>query len=332
LNRKRSAEEIIVIGICAICLSGLVPFIFVRLSQGDVIVAVIDLVGAMTAVACIGQVLKARSTRYVAPIIATLMLIGMTTNILILGSNDLFFLYPVIIATFFLIPPFVALMLSLSTIAVVVYFIYPLLPLLSMIKILFSLLATAAFTYTFAWQRNRQKNELLVLSQVDQLTGAGNRRALREQLEALVQSHQRDQQPMSLIILDIDNFKTVNDQAGHASGDEVLVKLTKLIESRIRVTDYLYRYGGDEFMILANHSNLDTTRILAEDIRNLAYQGNLVDQGRISVSIGVSEYQANETPDEWLIRADNAMYVAKGSGKNAVSISEGSHVLVGEDK
>jgi diguanylate cyclase (GGDEF)-like protein len=73
-------------------------------------------------------------------------------------------------------------------------------------------------------------------------------------------------------------------------------------------------------MILANHSNLETTRILAEDIRKLAYHSSLIDQGKLSVSIGVSEYQTGESPDEWLVRSDKAMYRAKRSGKNAVSI------------
>jgi diguanylate cyclase len=329
LSRKRSAEEIIVLAICAICLCGLIPFTFIRLGQGDFIVALIDFIGALTAIACIGYVVKTGSTKYTAPILVILMLSGMTANILILGSNDLFFFYPTIISTFFLIPPAAALILSLIAISVVVFFLSPLMALFPLIKVLLSLIATAAFTYTFAWQRNRQKNELHALSQVDQLTGTGNRRALREQLEALVHSHQRDQQPMSLIIIDIDNFKSVNDKAGHASGDEVLVRLTKLVETRIRVTDHLYRYGGDEFMVLANHSNLETTRILAEDIRVLIYNSHLVDQGAISVSIGVSQYQAGEKPDEWLVRADNAMYSAKSSGKNAVSILGDKQVLVG---
>jgi diguanylate cyclase (GGDEF)-like protein len=131
--------------------------------------------------------------------------------------------------------------------------------------------------------------------------------------------HARDNQPMSLIMLDLDDFKIINDQHGHAAGDEVLILLANLVRSRIRETDYFYRYGGDEFMILANHSDLRTTEILAEDIRLLIYQAALIEHKPISVSMGVSEYMAGESADEWLILADKAMYAVKRSGKNGVS-------------
>lgn len=329
MNRNRTAEEIIVLGICFICLSGLVPFVFVRLYRGDIIVAFIDLVGAIVTVACIWHVVKTGSTKYVAPIIGILSLAGMTANISLLGPSEIYFLYPVVIAAFFLMPPPIALLATLLVVSIIAYIIGPFMPVLEALKLIFSLLATAMFTFTFAWQRNRQKDDLRALSQIDQLTGAGNRRALHEQLELFVHSYKRDQQPMSLIILDLDDFKEINDLHGHLSGDEVLIALTKIIKARIRVTDFLYRFGGDEFMILATHSNLETTRVLAEDIRKLTYQESFFKEGNVSVSIGVSEYQSGETPDEWLLRADSAMYTAKRSGKNVVATMSNDQASVG---
>jgi diguanylate cyclase (GGDEF)-like protein len=246
----------------------------------------------------------------------------MSANIVLLGPNDIFFLYPVLITAFFLMRPLMALIATLTSIVFVTVSIHQHLPMFETTKILFSLLATAFFAFTFAWQRNRQSDDLHKLSRVDQLTGVGNRRALREKLDDLVLVHARDKQPMSLIILDLDDFKIVNDQHGHLTGDDVLIKICTLMRQRIRATDYLFRYGGDEFMILANNSDLSTSSVLAEDIRRLIDGAQHAEHGRVSVSIGVSEYRLGESPDQWLARADSAMYSVKRSGKNAVSTDQ----------
>jgi diguanylate cyclase (GGDEF)-like protein len=124
---------------------------------------------------------------------------------------------------------------------------------------------------------------------------------------------------MSLIIMDLDDIKIINDHAGHLTGDRVLRQLTSVISSRIRASDRLYRYGGDEFMVLAHHSDASTAHKLSEDIRALIARDTAIKDVRITVSIGIAEYRPGETADEWLLRADNAMYSVKRSGKNAVS-------------
>jgi diguanylate cyclase (GGDEF)-like protein len=315
---KRSADETIVLGICLICLCGLIPFVILRISMGDWLVAAIDAFGALCCVAGIIHIRRSGSITYIAPAIAILALAGMSANITMLGSQDIYFLYPVVVLAFFLMAPLQALLAGCLASCLVAVYVHPQLSTFETLKFLFSILGTALLAFTFAWQRNRQNDLLEQQSRLDPLTGAGNRRALHEQIEALITVHERDKQPMSLIILDLDDFKEINDKHGHLTGDKVLKQLTKIITERIRITDHLYRYGGDEFMILANHSDAETTRVLAEDIRSLINQDKTLAEAPIGVSIGISEYRLNEAADDWLYRADSAMYSVKRNGKNAV--------------
>ena len=326
--QKKSPDEIIVLGVCIISLLGLVPFCFLRLSLGDWAVAAVDGLGAISAFVCFRHVQRSRSVRFVGPFLAILALSGMTFNIFLLGVGDLYFLYPVVIAAFFLMPPTMALAITTFTSLLVTFFAYPTLQLFDAIKLLLSLLGTALFAFTFGWQRNRQRDYLRKLSRVDSLTGAGNRRALHEYMAELIAVHERDKQPMSLIILDLDDFKLINDQHGHLTGDKVLTQLTQLVMSRIRSTDRLFRYGGDEFLILANFSDANTSHVLAENIRQLIHANKVVAGQHVSVSLGVSQYRHGETADEWLVRADQAMYSVKQSGKNAVAQDKVTHALL----
>jgi diguanylate cyclase (GGDEF)-like protein len=318
---KRSADELIVLGICLISLSGLIPFIIVRIMRGDWLVAAIDCIGAVCCVICIRRIWLTGSIAFIGPFIAVLAMAGMSANIVLLGLQDLYFLYPVVVLAFFLMAPLHALLVGSIASCFVAFYIHPELPTFETLKFLFSILGTAFLSFTFAWQRNRQRDLLEQQSRLDPLTGAGNRRALHEQLEELISIHDRDKQPMSLIILDLDDFKDINDQHGHLIGDAVLKRLTKIITQRIRTTDHLYRYGGDEFMILANHSDAETTRILAEDIRSLVNEDKTLADTSLGVSIGISEYRPSEKADDWLHRADSAMYSVKRNGKNAVHLS-----------
>jgi diguanylate cyclase (GGDEF)-like protein len=316
---KRSADEHLVLGICLISFIGLVPFFFIRLNMGEWVVAGIDLIGALFAAFSFRHVYRTRQTKLIAPAVALLALSGMTANIAVLGSTDFYFFYPVLIFAFFLMPPLLALISTSIATIITTSIAYTVLPVFIVMELVFSLAGTILFSFIFAWQRNSQRDELHKQSRMDELTGVRNRRAMNEQLTELITLHERDKQPMSLVILDLDDFKKVNDAHGHIIGDEVLKKLAATMQTRIRASDYLYRYGGDEFLILANNSDAKTAHTLAEDIRQLISQESSITKERITVSIGVSEFRKGETAQEWLLRADKAMYSVKHSGKNAVA-------------
>ncbi len=162
--------------------------------------------------------------------------------------------------------------------------------------------------------------KLSQLSATDPLTAIFNRRKLFELLGLEVEKTKRYGRPLSLIILDLDHFKRVNDTFGHDTGDAVLKTTTNIISGVIRNTDIFARYGGEEFIIALPETALAGAAALAEKIRVAVEYHLFPAVGRITVSIGASEYSGNET-DALVKRADEALYAAKRKGRNRVELA-----------
>lgn len=160
--------------------------------------------------------------------------------------------------------------------------------------------------------------ELAALAVTDALTGCWNRRHLEEAAAQELALRHRHEEPSSVLVIDVDHFKTVNDTLGHQAGDAVLCALVDLLGSRLRSTDVLARWGGEEFAVLLPHSSSSEAAVLAEDLRALLEGSSLPHDVTITVSIGVAELRAGDTVGSWIGRADRAMYDAKEAGRNAV--------------
>ncbi|MBI4938537.1 MAG: GGDEF domain-containing protein [Nitrosomonadales bacterium] len=171
-------------------------------------------------------------------------------------------------------------------------------------------------------QELEQTSELV---HADQLTGALNRRGLDETLEREIKRADRQQAPVSLVMLDIDNFKQLNDTLGHQAGDRALVHLTRVIKETLRPTDAVARYGGEEFIIVLPDTGLaEAVETITRLQRELTKKFFLNDNKRllITFSAGVALRAENEEAEVVIGRADKAMYQAKKSGKNRVLPAE----------
>lgn len=163
--------------------------------------------------------------------------------------------------------------------------------------------------------------EVQRLAETDALTGVANRYRLEKVLHMEVERARRFCQPLSVIAFDIDDFKAVNDSFGHATGDMLLIYLTKLILENIREIDLLARWGGDEFMILLPGSRQDAAFYTAEKLQALLAQQPFDDNIKISSSFGIAELAKDESAMRLSIRADNALYQSKDKGKNQITLS-----------
>ncbi|MDX1749425.1 MAG: sensor domain-containing diguanylate cyclase [Methylophaga sp.] len=161
--------------------------------------------------------------------------------------------------------------------------------------------------------------EVQRLAETDTLTGVANRYRLEKTLELEVERAERFKQPLSIIALDIDDFKIVNDEFGHANGDMVLVQMSRLLKKNIREIDLLARWGGDEFMILLPNTGLEAAAHTAEKLRQLIMDAKLDKRATITTSFGVAQLRQGESAMRLSIRADNALYQSKDSGKNRIS-------------
>ncbi|WP_419804956.1 sensor domain-containing diguanylate cyclase [Terriglobus sp.] len=170
--------------------------------------------------------------------------------------------------------------------------------------------------------------ELRRIAQIDSLTEAATRRSFLLELEKAISNFNRSGRPATLLVMDVDHFKRVNDTFGHAAGDDVLRKTCTKISSLLRKADCIGRLGGEEFGILLNEAEADLAWKIAERLRQtveeLTFSG--VDS-QVTASFGLAALDADLLqPDVWLARADEALYAAKHSGRNRVCVAESKAV------
>lgn len=167
-------------------------------------------------------------------------------------------------------------------------------------------------------EQKEAESYLMELAVKDHLTKIYNRRYITERLEADIELCKRTNRKFSLIMFDIDHFKNINDTYGHNIGDNVLVKLTDIVKRRIRKIDIFARWGGEEFMIILPESRLENARLLAENLRKLIEETDILRDRTVTCSFGVTEYYEGDTVDFIVKRADDCLYKAKFLGRNTV--------------
>ena len=172
--------------------------------------------------------------------------------------------------------------------------------------------------------QTRQTDQLADLALTDPLTGAYNRRYLLPQTRRHLADYHRYARLSSLLLLDIDYFKRINDEMGHVEGDRVLKALVGLIDGRIRGADMLFRLGGEEFVVLLSEVGAQTARKIADDLRSKIAAQEVIPDRRVTVSIGICDVTAVDSAEDWLLRVDRAMYEAKRKGRDQVYIEEPS--------
>ncbi|MBE9529661.1 MAG: diguanylate cyclase [Proteobacteria bacterium] len=174
-------------------------------------------------------------------------------------------------------------------------------------------------------ERDKMIERLKKLSIRDPLTELYNSRHFYGQLEDEIQRSERYLHPLSLIFIDIDNFKTINDTYGHMVGDQALLLIAKKMQTSLRSQDTAYRFAGDEFTIILPETTSDNAKFVADRIKSEMEKESLVileqEITKITLSIGIAEYQRNEKKEQFVHRADVTMYEAKKKGGNNIAVS-----------
>ncbi len=152
----------------------------------------------------------------------------------------------------------------------------------------------------------------------DTLTGAYNKNTFNDLMSREMERSRRSGAPLSIIALDLDHFKRVNDTYGHKTGDRVLQNVSRIVKKQIRLYDLFCRTGGEEFIILMGNTDLTQATLSAERIRRAVEGSDFVP--RTSLSLGVAEYEPAESSEEFFARADRALYEAKAAGRNLVRV------------
>jgi diguanylate cyclase (GGDEF)-like protein/PAS domain S-box-containing protein len=171
-------------------------------------------------------------------------------------------------------------------------------------------------------QRVEKEKELKLRAATDILTGLINRWSFDEVLREEMARARRHSRPLSLIMLDIDDFKLINDRHGHDVGDDVLVQLCDVLRGNLRAGDHFARWGGEEFMILTPETDLTQARVLANKLRQTLKRTRFPDIGTVSASFGVIDVKPGQPVKTLLKRVDRLLYKAKEQGRDCVIIAD----------
>ncbi|WP_095130150.1 GGDEF domain-containing protein [Pseudomonas sp. Irchel s3h14] len=158
----------------------------------------------------------------------------------------------------------------------------------------------------------------------DPLTDTGNRIAMDQTLQREIEMSRRHLQPLSLLMLDIDHFKRINDNHGHSAGDDVLKAVAASIKNQLRNVDMVFRFGGEEFLILLSNTSREAAAMVGERLRFAVQAEDYLADGHaieLTVSLGCSTLLPGESADSLLRRADSALYVAKREGRNRLAMA-----------
>ncbi|MFZ6747544.1 GGDEF domain-containing protein [Undibacterium sp. Ren11W] len=314
---KRSKEETIFLMLGALSIFSIFPFGVVRLLQGNWALAAVDLTIVLVIVGVMIFVWMTQKIR-IASILATIFYsAGMLASVYVKGHALVYWVYPTMIAAFFMLNASEALLINTTSLVLLVVTLFDRMSLLDLSSVVITLILINLFSYIFSYRTNLQHLELNHQAELDFLTGVGNRRAFNRKMTELFRPHNA-RIDACLFVLDLDHFKYVNDQFGHAVGDQVLVRFCELMRSRIRAIDSMFRFGGEEFVIVAMRTDHESAKNLAEELRALVEGTIFIPNYQVTVSIGVAKRCEAESGDAWFQRADAMLYEAKQAGRNQI--------------
>jgi diguanylate cyclase len=318
---RRSIEEYVLLLVCMAGALGIAPFAINRLLLAETLLGAVDASISVVMASLAVFVWRTRRIRLASVVLSFVCVSGMVTVVYLKGPSLVYWAYPTMATAFFLLTEREAIAINVLAMAALAPALLPRMTGSEFSSIQVTLALTTLFAYIFAALTSSHRRQLSLLVMKDALTGVGNRRAFEEKVIEVMAARRRTGQAASLLSLDLDHFKNVNDTHGHETGDRILCRVSELIVSRIRITDGLFRVGGEEFVVIAVGADLAAASRLAEQIRLLVEKSRLLPDQPLTVSFGVAELAVDRTAAECIRRADSALYEAKRSGRNAVRVA-----------
>ncbi len=226
--------------------------------------------------------------------------------------------YPAVLAFYFMLPERQAWLANIAVLAVALPQGWQQLDHELAARLAATLAGVSVFSAIFVRVISGQQERLQALAMTDPLTGLANRTLLTPTLEHAVEQHRRSATPMSVLALDLDHFKAINDDLGHDAGDRVLRGVGALLRNRMRGADQVFRLGGEEFLVLLYSTDAPHARRVAEALRQAVADETLLADRPVTTSVGVATLREGEDWRTWMKRSDQNLYQAKARGRNCV--------------
>ena len=323
-DRMRGDYQLAIISLFGACaVLGLLPFAVYRLLSGAYIVALLDAAIAGGLALMVAAAWRTGRTRGPGLAMAAIINIGAVLSASLLGDVALFWVPAVLMANFFLMPQRIAALLAVLLVGGLALHGGTFNSTVHMASFGISSLLISTLAFILAHWTEHQRRQLELLATRDALTGLGNRRAMEQDLQQAILASRRTRAAYGLVIVDLDHFKHVNDRHGHAAGDEVLVEFAGLLRESVRQADGVYRFGGEEFLLLLPGADIAGLEIVVDTLRTRIAAHMRSPDGELTASLGAATLRTGESAQEWLARADAALYRAKESGRDRACVDRG---------
>lgn len=310
---------VVLLGSIAAC--GILPFAAMRFAGGQTLVGLVDL--AIIAGIATNVVYAWRGGNIIRAGLNSVLVcsVGAVVVAVLAGLAGALWLYPVLLANYLLVERVRAGIVSAVAVAAVALHGGAFESGLEVAMFVTTTSVSSVFAYLFAQRTDQQRRQLERLAAHDPLTGASNRLTMSRDLARAIEQAHSDGTEVGLAVLDLDHFKQINDRHGHDGGDRVLVDFVRLVTARTRRHDRLFRYGGEEFVLLLPGADGETLQRRLDTLCTSVREQLRIDGAPVTVSIGGAVRQSQEKPEQWLARADAAMYQAKRNGRDCVVVA-----------
>lgn len=297
----------------------LVPFVINNLVQGRLVVALVILLILVITLIDVFALWRGRQAPVPYALLLLPFVVGISAAVVTQGVPGIVWSYPVVVYCYFVLGRRTAIVCSLAFLlyvtAISLYFIDSALALRLFGSLLLTIIMINIVLNVISDLHQTLANQALS----DPLTGAFNRRFMEQSLEDVVARAERCRLVATVLMIDIDHFKSVNDRYGHDQGDLVLKRIVSIVIDRKRRGDRLFRWGGEEFLLLLDGADVHGACSVAEIIRHAVEAAGVLPQQKVTVSIGVAQYVDGMNVDTWVKAADAALYRAKAAGRNRVA-------------
>ena len=297
---------------------GILPFTIYRFIQLDWNVAILDLFVVIGMSIIFVYVYKTNNVKTASLVLILVALCGNVLSFYMKGISQVNWIYPAMLSAYYIMSPKKGLLVNFIMLSFYIPKLVQSLEVVNVSTILVTIVITNIIAYVFASGLRKQERMLTILASEDYLTGTGNRRALSEELEELNKLLKNHDKTASIVLLDLDHFKKVNDRHGHIKGDEVLIRVAEILKDFFQNKEKIFRYGGEEFLILCPDTTVDKAFKQAQKLRKIIKENIVIDGIEQTISLGVAEYIKEESNDEWIHRVDLALYQAKNDGRDIV--------------
>ena len=301
---------------------GVTPFAFMRFMQGNTLAGAVDLLIMLAILGSMVYAWKTGDTARGGFFMALVAGSGAVAVGAIVGEPGLFWLYPVLVTSFFLTEARYAILINIAAVLALMLHGVAFSSSVQMWSFATTAMVVSCCAYAFAHRNEDQRERLEHLATIDPLTGVKNRRSMDEEQAIAISVADRNGTSQGLVLLDVDHFKKVNDEFGHSVGDDVLKQLVALIQKNIRRSDQIFRFGGEEFVLLLPGVDEVGMRAVIHNLQQIIRRFLKHPSGSVTVSFGVAVFSSGESPEDWFSRADAALYRAKESGRDQVIYAE----------